>query len=323
TKVITQTKFGESSVLSFGEAPLAPLGDIHLLVRNVAAGVNPGDYKVRLYRSILPIPSFAVGWDAAGSVEFVGSAVPGFAVGDEVFYSRDITKSGTNAEKTVVDSRTVARKPKSLTFAEAFIIPLAALTAQESFMKVLGVHAGKTIPIYNGSGGVGSLAIQHAKHLGLTVVGTSSRPETVEWVKSLGADEVINHREDILPQLESIGIKPNYVLELRDNARIREPIKPLAPFACLSWPTTTEDLATIDSTDMFFGRKSMGYELMFCCPSTGVDPERQCKILENVAALLDEGKLRHTLKEAIPWTRVGEAHSMVEKCTVIENIALA
>ncbi|CAM9465965.1 unnamed protein product [Discosporangium mesarthrocarpum] len=328
TKAIIQTEYGAASVLSIGEAQLPPIGDLDVLVRNIATGVNPVDFKVRggmLSAPIDPANPLVIGWDAAGVVEGVGSAVTGFAVGDEVYYAGDLFKPGTYAEKTVVDSRIVAHKPKNLTFAEACTIPLVALTAHESLVEELRVEAGNTLVIYNGAGGVGSFVIQYAKHLGLTVVATASRPETVEWVKSLGADEVINHREELLPQFESKGIKPNYVLELHSNARIGELMKSLAPFgrACLVNPASPENLATIDGMDMLMGRKSMGYELMFSRPFAGVEVEKQGKILATVAELLDEGKLRHTVKRTLPWTNVGEAHELQEKGTSIGKTALA
>ncbi len=187
-------------------------GPWDLLVRVMAVAVNPVDTKIRASLGNTPLDTPRVlGWDASGIVTAVGDEVHGFNVGDEVFYAGDLTRPGCNAEFQAVDSRLVARKPASWSFAEAAAVPLVALTAWELLFERMGADAngndrGKPLLVINGAGGVGSAVIPLARHAGLRVVATASRPETMAWCESLGADHVINHREPLRPQAEALGI---------------------------------------------------------------------------------------------------------------------
>lgn len=192
-----------------------------LLVKVHAVALNPVDTKIRksLGAGPLEIPRI-LGFDAGGTVEAVGSDVTGFAVGDEVFYAGDVTRSGSNAEFQTVDARLVAKKPASWSFAEAAALPLVALTAWELLFErmVVEENSGKAILVINGAGGVGSALIPLARSAGLKVVATASRPETIKWCKSLGADHVINHREPLRPQVEALGIPEfPYIANLFDT----------------------------------------------------------------------------------------------------------
>ena len=159
--------------------------DRDVLVRVEAISVNPVDTKVRAPKDKVEKEPKVLGWDAAGVVEAVGSAVTRFKVGDEVYYAGDITRPGCNAQFQAVDERIVGRKPKTLSFAEAAALPLTTITAWESLFDRLGVNLengglGRTLLIIGGAGGVGSIAIQLAKMAGLTVFATASRPESAE-----------------------------------------------------------------------------------------------------------------------------------------------
>jgi NADPH2:quinone reductase len=187
-------------------------GPMDLLVRVHAIAVNPVDTKIRASLGAGPHdPPRILGWDAAGVVVETGADVTGFRLGDEVFYAGDLTRPGCNAEYQAVDGRLVAHKPRSWSFAEAAAVPLVALTAWELLFERMGVDtagkdAGKPLLIINGAGGVGSALIPLARAAGLTIVATSSRPETIEWCRMLGAHHVINHRQPLRPQAEEIGI---------------------------------------------------------------------------------------------------------------------
>lgn len=190
------------------EAPMPEPGALDLLVRIKAVAVNPVDTKIRASLGEGPqVPPRILGWDAAGVVEAVGSNVSGFHPGDEVFYAGDLTRPGCNAEFQAVDSRLVAKKPGSWSFAEAAAVPLVGLTAWELLFERMGADASgnKALLVINGAGGVGSALIPIARIAGLTVIATASRPETREWCLSLGAHHVINHREPLRPQCEALG----------------------------------------------------------------------------------------------------------------------
>jgi NADPH2:quinone reductase len=214
---------------------------LDMLVRVRAVAVNPVDTKIRASLGAGPHePPRILGWDAAGTVESVGADVRDFVPGDEVYYAGDLTRPGCNAEFQAVDSRLVARKPKTWSFAEAAAVPLVALTAWELLFERMGVapdgrDAGKALLVINGAGGVGSALIPIARGAGLTVVATASRPETIAWCLSLGAHHVINHREPLRPQAEALGIASfPYIANLFNTEAYWETTADLiAPFGAL------------------------------------------------------------------------------------------
>jgi NADPH:quinone reductase len=146
-------------------------------------------------------------------VEQVGPVCTLFKPGDEVYYAGSITRPGGNSEFHLVDERIVGRKPKSLNFAEAAALPLTAMTAWEALFERLAIprqadqNAGTSIVIIGAAGGVGSIATQLARLAGLTVIGTASRPESIQWAKEHGAAYTISHREAFAPQLKRLGFE--------------------------------------------------------------------------------------------------------------------
>ncbi len=173
------------------ELPKPSLGERDLLVRVEAISVNPVDTKIRAPKPKVETAPRVLGWDAAGVVEAVGPTVTRFKAGDEVYYAGDVTRPGCNAEFQLVDERIAGRKPRTLSFAEAAALPLTAITAWESFFDRMGIdphgaHRGRSLLIIGGAGGMGSIGIQLARHAGLVVIATASRPETREWVRENG-----------------------------------------------------------------------------------------------------------------------------------------
>ncbi|MGE3855014.1 MAG: zinc-binding alcohol dehydrogenase family protein, partial [Planctomycetota bacterium] len=206
------------------ELPTPQASGHDLLVSVRAISVNPVDTKVRAPKDGIEDPPRILGWDAAGVVEAVGPDVTLFAPGDAVFYAGSITRPGANSEFHLVDERIVGRKPESLGFAEAAALPLTSITAWEALFNRMGVlpdgpSAGKLLLVIGGAGGVGSIAIQIAKQVArLTVVATASRDESRAWCLELGADHVINHREDMPARLKELGIAhADYVLCLNNT----------------------------------------------------------------------------------------------------------
>ncbi|MBN8459957.1 MAG: zinc-binding alcohol dehydrogenase family protein [Verrucomicrobia bacterium] len=193
------------------ETPIPDLRPHDLLVRVRAFAVNPVDTKIRASLGPQPLVQPRIlGWDAAGVVVSASPEAGGFAPGDEVFYAGDLTRPGCNSEFHAVDSRLVAHKPSTWSFADAAALPLVGLTAWELLFERMGVPASggnRTLLIINGAGGVGSALIPLAKLAGLTVVATASRPETTAWCRALGADHVISHREPLAPQCAALGIR--------------------------------------------------------------------------------------------------------------------
>lgn len=180
------------------ETPVPEMGNNDVLVEIHAAGVNPLDAKIRdgEFKLILPyrLP-LILGNDLAGVIVQVGSRVRRFKVGDEVYGRPDKDRIGTFAECIAVNEHDLALKPKVLTMEEAASIPLVGLTAWQALVETAKLKAGHKVLIHAGSGGVGTFAIQLAKHLGATVATTTSTAN-VEWMKSVGADIVVDYKKE-------------------------------------------------------------------------------------------------------------------------------
>jgi zinc-binding alcohol dehydrogenase family protein len=289
-----------------------------LLVKVEAVSVNPVDYKQRKQTSV---GQRVLGWDAAGIVEAVGAEVTLFKPGDAVYYAGDVTRPGCDSEFHLVDERIVGRKPKKLDFAQAAAIPLTAITAWEAFFDRLKVQSGRRMLIIGGAGGVGSIGIQLAKIAGLQVIATASRPESVAWVKELGADRVVSHKNLV----KEVGGQVDYIANFNDLdphwEAMSELIAPQGAMVAITGFTrpASMDLARSKST-------TLCWELMFTRPRFKTpDMIEQHKLLNQVADWLDSGKLRGTLKETlspINAANLRKAHEKLESGTMIGKLVL-
>jgi zinc-binding alcohol dehydrogenase family protein len=294
-----------------------------LLVKVEAVSVNPVDYKQRQMGSATPR---VLGWDAAGTVEAVGNQVSLFSKGDSVYYAGDVTRPGCNSEFHLVDERIVGRKPKSLDFAQAAAIPLTAITAWESFFDRLKVKHDRSMLIIGGAGGVGSIAIQIAKQAKLRVLATASRPESVAWVKELGADHVVDHRRPMRPQIEALGLKHvDYIANFNDVDEHWAAIGDLiAPQGGIVLIVGNKNPLVVDAIR---GKSAaLCFELMFTRPRFKTpDMIEQHRLLNQVADWLDAGKLRGTLKQTlspINAASLRKAHAQLESGTTIGKLVL-
>ncbi len=297
---------------------------------NSAVSVNPVDYKIRSSTPPADGDWKVLGWDAAGIVQEVGPDVTQFAVGDEVYYAGSLIRPGTNAEFHLVDARIVGRKPASLDWAEAAALPLTTLTAWEAMFDRLDVTkpvpGAAAILIIGGAGGVGSIAIQIARQrTDLIVISTASRPETQEWVKGLGAHHVIDHSRPLAPQIAELNIgAPAFVFSTTHTEQhasdIAELIAPQGRFGFIDDPKALDV--------MLFKRKavSIHHELMFTRSLYGTpDMDEQGKILNSLAVLVDDGKIRTTLTEKlspINAANLKTVHALIESGAARGKIVL-
>ncbi|MBN2984672.1 zinc-binding alcohol dehydrogenase family protein [Cohnella algarum] len=303
-----------------------------LLVKVKAVSVNPVDTKVRAPKDRTESSPKVLGWDVAGVVEQTGPECVLFQPGDEVYYAGSITRPGGNSEFHLVDERIVGRKPSSLDFAEAAALPLTAITAWEGLFERLGIsrskedNAGKAILIIGAAGGVGSIAVQLAKVAGLTVVGTASRPESADWAAVLGADNIINHYEGFVPQLQAIGRQTvDYIFCLNATEKHwRNMAEAIAPQGKICSIVETKE--ALDLTLLKDKSASFAWEFMFTRPKYGTeDMVEQHRLLNEVARLADAGALRTTMTERL--TPIGadqlrKAHAKVESGRTIGKIVL-
>ncbi|MEE4892785.1 NADP-dependent oxidoreductase [Pseudomonas alliivorans] len=188
--------YGKKAVGRIGERPDPGIGQTDVLIQIHAAGVNMLDVKIRNgeFKPILPYTlPLVLGNDVAGVVVAVGPDVKGFKPGDEVYARPEQERMGSFAELICLHEESVALKPAHLTMVQAASVPLVALTAWQVLVETAKVKKGQRVLIHAGSGGVGTIAIQLAKHLGAFVATTTST-QNVEWVKALGADVVIDYK---------------------------------------------------------------------------------------------------------------------------------
>jgi len=296
----------------------APAGR-DLLVKVEAISVNPVDTKQRKTAT----SSRILGWDAAGTVEAVGKEVTLFKPGDAVYYAGDVTRPGCDSEYHLVDERIVGRKPKTLDFAQAAAMPLTSITAWESFYDRMKVVSGKSMLIIGGAGGVGSIGIQLAKASGLSVIATASRPETVAWVKELGADQVVNHRENLVSQIKKpVDYIANFSGDLDGYwSAMAELVAPQGAMVAIVGNAKPMAMDVVRSKSA-----TMCWELMFTRPRFQTpDMIEQHRLLNEVAARLDAGKLKCTLKETlspISGANLKKAHERLEAGTMIGKLVL-
>ena len=191
---------GDASSLSLDEIDIPAIQhNTQVLVRLKAAGINPIDTKVRSNPGAFPLElPYIPGCDGAGIIESVGDAVTHFKLGDEVFYCQCGFHGvqGNYAEYALIEQHYLAHKPTTLSFEEAAALPLAFITAWEALFDRARLQHGQRVLIHAGAGGVGHIAIQLAKEHGCEVATTVSSDEKAEFVKSLGADCIINYRQD-------------------------------------------------------------------------------------------------------------------------------
>ncbi|WP_207592416.1 zinc-binding dehydrogenase [Halomontanus rarus] len=306
------TDFGGTDVFERRDVDKPSPGPRDVLVRVHASSVNPVDCKIRQAGSWAGIsPPTVIGYDVSGVVEEVGETVTDFEAGDEVFYTPEIFgEQGSYAEYHVADESVVARKPESLSHAEAAALPLAGGTAWEAIVTRGDVTAGETVLIH-GAGGVGSHAVQIAAASGATVVATTS-PETVEQTEDIGAIRAVDYEsEDFESVLET---------EFDD----REPVDLV--FDTVGGETLVEStdvtkphgrMVTVLEPEGEWGsayQKNLTVEMLFL--------ERDRRPLDALRRLVDGGHLEPVIDSVMPLEDVAKAHEMVEGSGLTGKVVL-
>lgn len=315
------------------ELPMPEPGEFDLRVRVEAVSVNPVDTKLRAPKEQVEPQPRVLGFDAAGVVEAVGPGVTLFQPGDEVYYAGDVTRPGSNARYQLVDERLAGAKPTTLDFAEAAALPLTTITAWELLFERMpfdfdAEDNGRSLLVIGGAGGVGSIAIQLARHAGFRVVATASRPQTRDWCLAMGAQHVVDHRQPLGPQLQALGLpEVDVVLNLADTDLYWDPIgQLLAPQGHVG--LIVEPAGPLRIGDPYKAKCiGMHWEFMFARPRfRTADMICHHRILNRVGSLVEAGELKTTLTEVlgpIDAANLREAHRRLESGTTIGKLALA
>jgi NADPH:quinone reductase-like Zn-dependent oxidoreductase len=304
-RAVMQKSFGGPEVLEVVETvrPRPLSGEV--LVRVRAAAVNPVDAAVRSGAyPLLGEPPFGVGWDVSGVVEEAGPGAR-FAVGEEV-YGMPFFPRAANAyaEYVAAPSRQVARKPASLSHVEAAALPLAALTAWQGLVDAAAVKPGDRVLIHRAAGGVGHLAVQIAKARGAHVTALASAARH-EFVRGLGADEVIDYRTtDFTEAVRDADVVFDSTAQ---GARSLRALRRGGMLVSILEHGDAELAGAVEAA----GRRFAGVM---------VEPDRTA--LEAIATLVDEGRLRPHVEETFPLAEAGKAHELIESGRVQGKVVL-
>lgn len=291
-KAITVEKYGDADVLKYTEVEEPELKENDLLIDIKATSVNPVDWQIR-EGNLADAMSFdfplVLGWDAAGIVKKIGPAVTKFSVGDEVFSSPDMMRNGTYAEYVAVDENMVAKKPTNLSFEEAASIPLVGLTAWTSLVEIANIQRGERILIQAGAGGVGSFGIQLAKAMGCWVATTCSETN-IDFLKELGADQVINYEKE---KFEDLVDPVDVVLDTLGGDVQNRSFKVLKKGGRIASTTTAPDNELAKEHEVLAYQVTMG---------------RDGEVLANIAKLIEEEKIRPVVEQVLDLSEVKEGH---------------
>ena len=276
------------------------------LVRIVAAAVNPIDWKIRQghLKAFVPyVFPLTLGWDFSGVIEELGSQVSSFAAGDAVFARPDVRRDGSYAEYIAVRAVELARKPKTISHVEAASIPLAGITAWESIVAVGALASGQTALIHAASGGVGSLAVQIAKWRGAHVVATTSKAN-VELVRSLGADQVIDYRSE------------RFAEKVKDVDLVVDTIG--GEVQASSWSVLRRGGILVSTVSVPSVERAAALGVRSAHILIGPD----AAVLDQLAGLVDSGKLRTLIGGEFALRNIADAHALSESGRTVGKIVL-
>ena len=305
-------QFGGADKLKMAEVPTPQAGSGEVLVKLSCAGVNPVDWKIRegMLEGLFPhgFP-LILGWDAAGTVAAIGSAVSNSAVGDKVYaYCRKPeVQWGAYAEFIALPAGHVAPMPANLSFAEAASVPLVSLTSWQSLFDVGGLQAGQTVLIHAGAGGTGGMAIQFAKQAGAIVFSTASAANH-DYVRGLGADHLIDYRSenfvDAIKNVEPSGVDLAYVTA---SGVIEDSLRAVRRGGRL--------VSIVEQPDAENARER-GVEAAFHF----VEPSGAQ--LRQITALIEAGTVKKLPIEELPLEEAADAHSKSEAGHIRGKIVL-
>ena len=319
-KAFIVDRYGSKDGVRAAEMPDPELRDDDVLVQVHAAGVNLLDSKIRdgEFKLVLPyrLP-LILGHDVAGVAVRVGPRVRRFRPGDEVYARPDDFRIGTFSESIAIKEDSLAIKPHQLTMEEAASIPLVGLTAWQALVEKANLKMGQKVFIQAGSGGVGTFAIQLAKHLGATVATTTSGANA-DWVKGLGADVVIDYKKD---DFEEVLHDYDVVLNSQDGKTLVKSLRVLRPgvkLISISGPPDPEFGKAIGSPWfvkvimrlLSFGirrrarRRKVSFSFLFMRASGAQ--------LREISALVDSGVIRPVVDRVFPFESTKEAMAYVE-----------
>src|SRR5438045_217718 len=299
-KAIVIHSSGGGEVLKYEDAPRPQPKDDDILIRVIAAGVNPVDVFIREGRSLRG--PFIPGMDVAGVVEQAGNKVTKFKRDDAVYAYLSFEEQGGYAEFAVTKQDHAALKPKSIDFEKAAAVPLAATTAWQALIEKAGLTAGQTVLIHGGSGGVGTFAVQIAKARGAKVIATASTANQ-DLLKQLGVDQPIDY---ITTKFEDVVKNVDVVLNAVRGDTLARSYGVVKKGGIIVSITGEPDPAELEKHGI---------------RGTGLGAHPDAKVLEELAKLIDAGKITPIVSAVMPLADIVKAHQQIASRHTRDKVA--
>ncbi|MFD1704383.1 zinc-dependent alcohol dehydrogenase family protein [Methylopila henanensis] len=303
-QAVVLPRFGGADTFELREVAAPVVGPRQVRVRVHATAVNPLDYQIRRgdYKDHVPLPAI-IGHDISGVVEEVGPGVDEFSIGDEVYYTPEIFGGdGSYAEQHVANVDIVGRKPRNLSHIEAASLTLVGGTVWEALVQRARLSVGETILVHGGAGGVGAIAVQVAKAIGARVIATA-RAQNHDFVRSLGADDVIDYiADDYVTQVSRLtdGHGVDVVFDTVGGVTLTRSPLTLAAFGrVVSIVDISQPQNLIDAWS-----KNAAYHFVFTRQNRGK--------LDALTGLIERGLVKPVIGATFPLARMNEAHELAE-----------
>ncbi|MDF1664176.1 MAG: zinc-dependent alcohol dehydrogenase family protein [Planctomycetota bacterium] len=319
-------KYGEKAEFKAVEIDKPTLKPGHVLVKIAASSVNSVDVMIRKMGKALPLspdtPAI-LGMDFAGTIESVGEGVEGYSIGDKVYGCAGglADLPGSLAQYMVADSRLLAHKPKNLSLREAAALPLVAITAYEGLMRS-GITKGQKVLVHGGSGGVGHVALQLAKHFGADVYSTGGGEKQLELIEKLGAT-AINYKTESVEQYVAKHTQGSGFDVVFDSVGGANMTKSFEAAALNGQVASTVALCEIDLSIAHFKGLSLHVIFMLIPMLHDHKPEQHSEILSKLAGIVEMGGLKPILDEnSYALSEAGQAHARLESRKAMGKVVI-
>lgn len=293
-KAVRIYEYGNADVLKYETADVPEISPDDVLIKVHYTSVNPMDWKLRAgyMKDFLPLKMPAIlGIDVAGNIEKVGSNVKNFKVGDKVYSRADFSRGGSYAEYVAVNATQVGHAPNTIPLKEAAAMPVVFGTAYNAIVDIAKIRPGQKVLITGASGGVGSAAVQIAKSMGAYVIGTTSKPN-MDMVKSLGADEVIDYTDG------------DFSKKVKDLDAVLDTV---------GGETLTKAYGTVRKNGILVTTAAQPDELIgkkYGITATGMRAKTDGARLDEIAKMVDSGKLKVVIDKEFPLSEIRAAHEL-------------
>jgi NADPH2:quinone reductase len=317
-------RYGKADEITELDLPIPEPEPGQIRVKVMASSINPADIRARQpdpARQAQRAFPLITGYDIAGVIDALGPEVHGYKANDKVMGSPSLLEQGGHAEYVVIDYRSVQPIPQGWSYRDAAALPLAGVTALECIERALHIQNAEHVLIHAGAGGVGHLQIQFAKALGLEVWCTAGRTESISLCRQMGADRVIDYREEDFVS-ECLGLQ-NGMPVIFDNVGgeiLNKSLQALAPMGVIVSIVPTKGAPISES--LFMKACTFIHHVMGAASLHGLQPNAQGNALKRVLSLCLNHKLKPYVSNTLPLNQLAKAHKQIESGRTIGKIVI-